>query len=220
MSLFSLCSSKTAEKEILHKVNGTFPSGSLIAIMGDWLLISSIVQLLTKHFSLTVSVLIAKVQAVQASQRSWMHSQATHRKVWAARCMSTVVFKTSVSHRNEIWDFFLYKTDDVFRAHVNSAEDFKKSTSYITQDDRLQLLLTVIENMRIAAELKLGGSVSRVEKNKRVSGKKLLYKIGSMRNKQSTSKTTMMTVTRWHEMKTFSLLLQQRLFDRVKWEFN
>lgn len=49
------------------------------------------------------------------------------------------------------------------------AEDFKKSTSYITQDDRLQLLLTVIENMRIAADLKLGGSVSRIEKNKRVS---------------------------------------------------
>jgi ABC-type multidrug transport system ATPase subunit len=52
---------------------------------------------------------------------------------------------------------------------LNSTDDFKKSTSYITQDDRLQLLLTVFENMKLAAELKLGSSVSRNEKNERVS---------------------------------------------------
>lgn len=49
------------------------------------------------------------------------------------------------------------------------ADEFKKSTSYITQDDRLQLLLTVFENMKIAADLKLGNFVSAAEKNARVS---------------------------------------------------
>jgi len=37
------------------------------------------------------------------------------------------------------------------------------------QDDRLQMLLTVFENMQIAADLKLGKTVSRQEKNVRVS---------------------------------------------------
>jgi len=41
---------------------------------------------------------------------------------------------------------------------------------YITQDDRLQLLLTVNENMHIAADLKLGQTVSYEEKESRVSG--------------------------------------------------
>lgn len=49
------------------------------------------------------------------------------------------------------------------------ADEFKKSTSYITQDDRLQLLLTVFENMKIAADLKLGNAVSNMDKNIRVS---------------------------------------------------
>lgn len=49
------------------------------------------------------------------------------------------------------------------------ADEFRKSTSYITQEDRLQLLLTVYENMKIAADLKLGPTVSAVEKNSRVS---------------------------------------------------
>lgn len=49
------------------------------------------------------------------------------------------------------------------------ADEFKKSTSYITQDDSLQLLLTVAENMKIAADLKLGDAVSQTEKNGRVS---------------------------------------------------
>lgn len=48
-------------------------------------------------------------------------------------------------------------------------DEFKKTTSYITQDDRLQLLLTVFENMKIAADLKLGNAVSNTEKNSRVS---------------------------------------------------
>lgn len=40
---------------------------------------------------------------------------------------------------------------------------------YITQDDRLQPLLTVSENMHIAADLKLGENVSYEEKESRVS---------------------------------------------------
>jgi len=40
---------------------------------------------------------------------------------------------------------------------------------YITQDDRLQPLLTVNENMHIAADLKLGQTVSYEEKESRVS---------------------------------------------------
>lgn len=48
-------------------------------------------------------------------------------------------------------------------------DEFKKLTSYITQDDSLQLLLTVAENMKVAADLKLGSFVSEQEKNSRVS---------------------------------------------------
>lgn len=40
---------------------------------------------------------------------------------------------------------------------------------YITQDDRIQSLLTVIENMRIAADFKLGNSMEPHEKEERVS---------------------------------------------------
>lgn len=40
---------------------------------------------------------------------------------------------------------------------------------YITQDDRLQSLLTVNENMHIAADLKLGKNVSGYEKARRVN---------------------------------------------------
>lgn len=39
---------------------------------------------------------------------------------------------------------------------------------YITQDDRLQSLLTVIENMRIASDFKLGNTMAPHEKEERV----------------------------------------------------
>jgi ABC-type multidrug transport system ATPase subunit len=57
----------------------------------------------------------------------------------------------------------------LFLTHIVTLDEFKKSTCYITQDDRLQLLLTVYENMKTAADFKLGNSVSVADKNKRVS---------------------------------------------------
>ncbi|EAA45250.4 ATP-binding cassette sub-family G member 4 [Anopheles arabiensis] len=47
---------------------------------------------------------------------------------------------------------------------IRNLNSFRRMTCYITQDDRLQTLLTVVENMRIAADLKLGPEVSRHEK--------------------------------------------------------
>lgn len=46
---------------------------------------------------------------------------------------------------------------------------------YITQDDRIQTLLTVLENMRIASDFKLGDQLTKQEKEARVSAKYTNY---------------------------------------------
>ncbi|XP_055589007.1 ATP-binding cassette sub-family G member 1-like [Uranotaenia lowii] len=47
---------------------------------------------------------------------------------------------------------------------IRNLNSFRRMTCYITQDDRLQTLLTVLENMRASADFKLGPDVSRHEK--------------------------------------------------------
>lgn len=46
---------------------------------------------------------------------------------------------------------------------------FRRTSAYITQDDRLQPLLTVLENMQIAADFKLRTDVPWHKKNKIVN---------------------------------------------------
>ncbi|XP_050587516.1 ATP-binding cassette subfamily G member 4-like isoform X1 [Bombus affinis] len=48
--------------------------------------------------------------------------------------------------------------------HVRHLNSFRKCSTYITQDDRLEALLTVAENMTVAADLKLPTSTPRYEK--------------------------------------------------------
>lgn len=52
---------------------------------------------------------------------------------------------------------------------VRSLDSFRKKSCYITQEDRIQTLLTVHENMQIAADFKLGNQFKSYEKEGRVS---------------------------------------------------
>lgn len=52
---------------------------------------------------------------------------------------------------------------------IRSLDSFRKMSCYITQEDRIQTLLTVLENMRIAADFKLGNTFKPYEKEARVS---------------------------------------------------
>ncbi|XP_008550685.1 ATP-binding cassette sub-family G member 4 [Microplitis demolitor] len=47
---------------------------------------------------------------------------------------------------------------------VRDIDTFRKTSAYITQDDRLQPLLTVSENMWVAADLKLGTNIAKKTK--------------------------------------------------------
>lgn len=52
---------------------------------------------------------------------------------------------------------------------IRNLDTFRRMSCYITQDDRIQTLLTVLENMQIAADFKLGDSMKPYEKEARVS---------------------------------------------------
>lgn len=52
---------------------------------------------------------------------------------------------------------------------IRNLDSFRKMSCYITQEDRLQGFLTVLENMRIAADLKLSTSILYHEKESIVS---------------------------------------------------
>ncbi|KAI7815560.1 ABC subfamily G member 1 [Rhyzopertha dominica] len=57
--------------------------------------------------------------------------------------------------------------------------EFRRHSCYITQDDRLQPLLTVDENMQIAADLKLGPEVSKLDKEQIIE--EILLTLGLMK---------------------------------------
>lgn len=63
---------------------------------------------------------------------------------------------------------------------------FRRLSCYITQDDRLQPLLTVCENMHIAADLKLGERVSKKKKTDIVSIINLLFYVHGRKNCKGT----------------------------------
>lgn len=52
---------------------------------------------------------------------------------------------------------------------IRNLDSFRRVSCYITQEDRIQTLLTVQENMQIAADFKLGNSFKSHEKAARVS---------------------------------------------------
>lgn len=55
---------------------------------------------------------------------------------------------------------------------LRNLDAFRKVSCYITQEDRIQTLLTVLENMEIAADFKLGYRIDAGDKMIRVSNAK------------------------------------------------
>lgn len=104
------------KKEILHRVNGKFPGGQLIAIMGP----------------------------SGAGKSTLLDVLSGYRK-------------TNVNGAVYL------------NGRIRDLNQFRKMSCYITQDDRLQALLTVHENMQIAADLKLDSSMRLHEKEMIVS---------------------------------------------------
>ncbi|KAG5883527.1 hypothetical protein JTB14_019294 [Gonioctena quinquepunctata] len=103
---------KKSEKEILHKINGRFPPGQLIAIMGP----------------------SGAGKSTLLDVLSGYRIRGTGGSVYT-------------------------------NGRTRNLKEFRKMSCYITQDDRLQPLLTVGENMQIAADLKLPSSVTKRRKD-------------------------------------------------------
>lgn len=104
-------------KEILHRVNGKFPSGQLTAIMGP----------------------------SGAGKSTLLDVLSGYRRTGVNGSVYT-------------------------NGRIRNLDAFRRMSCYITQEDRIQTLLTVLENMQIAADFKLGNSFKDHEKAARVSG--------------------------------------------------
>lgn len=69
---------------------------------------------------------------------------------------------------------------------IRNLEQFRKMSCYIQQEDRLQMLLTVLENMRIAADLKLSTNIPAYEKETIVRIMSYIRRIKKRFNKKTT----------------------------------
>ncbi|XP_018573015.1 ATP-binding cassette sub-family G member 1 [Anoplophora glabripennis] len=121
---------KKKEKEILHKVNGKFPPGQLIAIMGP-----------------------------SGAGKSTLLDVLSGYRI---RGIGGTVYINGMPR---------------------NMKEFRKMSCYITQDDRLQPLLTVDENMHIAADLKLSSDVTQREKDEIID--EILNTLGLYKSKHT-----------------------------------
>ncbi|XP_031640929.1 ATP-binding cassette sub-family G member 1 [Contarinia nasturtii] len=120
-------------KEILHKVNGKFPSGQLTAIMGP-----------------------------SGAGKSTLLDVLSGYRI------------TGVN--GEVYT----------NGRMRNLNEFRRVSCYITQEDRIQTLLTVLENMQIAADFKLGNTFKDHEKAARIE--EILTLLGLYEHQNTISK--------------------------------